>query len=330
MLPLIKHPPMPSFSLPEKLNLYYREELKDIALDLGLQRVSTLRKAELVERITAHLLRPEALRERLAVINERSMALFLEGGEAEADCSEGRKHDAAVDLDVLELGYVFSDGRYRTLSDVWELYQTKIAGEAFEAYRERALWVRKCFWWMDHLAGYVHMDVALEIVNTKEGFGIDEEELMRFVLATPQDQRLVGKEAFGLMSVRLMANFQEFKALLEAQHGKPYYVPTAREVEEFYETGALLSNQPYREMRRFLRKDMRMGASEAENLLLELWDRISLDNDFHGTTQWFLGQFEFRTEAQLRKAVDLFMAAANGTNLITNRGFSPGDARMRR
>lgn len=37
---------------------------------------------------------------------------------------------------------------------------------------------------------------------------------------------------------------------------KSYYIPTVAEVDEFYETGALLSDKAYQDMFRFLEKEM--------------------------------------------------------------------------
>ena len=76
---------------------------------------------------------------------------------------------------------------------------------------------------------------------------------------------------------------------------------------------------------KFLMTDMKMSHDEAENLLMDLWDRITMEDDLHGIMQWFWDQFEFENEAQVNKIVSLFMSLTNGTNLTINRGYAPSE-----
>jgi len=47
-------------------------------------------------------------------------------------------------------------------------------------------------------------------------------------------------------------------------------------------------------MKQFIITEMKLDKKKAENLLLDLWDKLFEDDDPHGTMQWFWDQFEFR------------------------------------
>ena len=53
-------------------------------------------------------------------------------------------------------------------------------------------------------------------------------------------------------------------------------------------------------MMRFLMTDMKMLYDESEDLLMDLWDMITMEDDPHGVMQWFWDQFEFENEAQIK------------------------------
>lgn len=109
------------------------------------------------------------------------------------------------------------------------------------------------------------------------------------------------------------------------QADKEFYIPTAEEVDEFYETGALISAKEYQCMQSFIMKEFGFSKGEAEDLLLDLWDRVSTYDDPHGTMQWFFDQFEFENDKQFEKIAELYMPIANSTRMLVNRGNKPSE-----
>ena len=65
----------------EKMDLYDKESLKGFASDLGIRKVSQLRKADLIERIAEEFLDPEKLYYRMAILDDDAMALLKEASE---------------------------------------------------------------------------------------------------------------------------------------------------------------------------------------------------------------------------------------------------------
>ena len=98
-------------------------------------------------------------------------------------------------------------------------------------------------------------------------------------------------------------------------------------MDEFYETGALLSDKVYQDMVRFLEKEVGLTHGEAEDILLDLWDKVSRDDDLQDSLQWFLRQFELEDDKQFEKLVNLYMSLTNGTRMLANRGHKPTELR---
>ena len=310
----------------EKMDMYDKESLKVFAADLWLRKVSQLKKEDLIERIAEKFLNPENLFYRLALLDDTAMGLLKAGSENPMEFSLGdSSFDLACTLNEMEVGSIDERRRFITLSDVWEICEKEFDHEKFEIYRERASWVWKCLRWTEYMYGYTPEDIFLKLINTKKKMHMTSEELREIFDHFPEDMlsTLCIEDAY--IERNYIGNKNASEALRRAQGDKDFYIPSADEVDEYYRTGALLSHKPYQEMRKFLVGDMEMDEDEAEDLLLDLWDKLTMENDPHGVMRWFWDQFEFTDEAQVKKVVSLYMPLCNGTNLLVNRGYAPAD-----
>ena len=62
--------------LKEKLNLYKKDNLKVFADDIGLTKLSKLKKSELVELVAARLLDPDVMFYRMSIFDDRAIEIF--------------------------------------------------------------------------------------------------------------------------------------------------------------------------------------------------------------------------------------------------------------
>lgn len=139
---------------------------------------------------------------------------------------------------------------------------------------------------------FTPLEIMLEVINVKKGFRMRAEELKEMFNNFPKDCLWsINFDEFFLSSL-YVTNMDSLRSLRYAQAEKSYYIPTAAEVDEFFETGALLSDKAYQDMLSFLKKEMGLAHLEAENILFDLWEKVSGDNDPHGTMQWFWNKFE--------------------------------------
>ena len=313
-------------SFREKMNMYDKESLKAFAGDLWLRKVSQLRKADLIEKIAETFLDPEKLFYRLAILDDESFDLLRSGSKEPLIISTDDKlFDIACTLNEMEVASFDNDHSFLTLTDVWEVYETELDHDKFSAYREKASWVWKCICWAENMYVYTPEDILLKVINGKKKMHMTPEELIDIFDHLPDE--LLNTFRFEDVYIEriYLHNRDSLENLRMAQGDKDYYIPTASEVEEYFQTGALLSKKPYQDMMKFLMADMKMSHEEAEDLLMDLWDMITMEDDPHGTMQWFWDQFEFENEAQVNKVVSLYMPLTNGTNLPINRGYAPSD-----
>ena len=268
--------------LKEKLNLYKKDNLKVFADDIGLTKLSKLKKSELVDLVAARLLDPDVMFYRMSIFDDRAIDLFEKGIGKFYRYSDEERDTVSVlnemDLAVAgrddageEILFVFDD-----VAEVWR----GVKNEKFDVYRKRASWVWKCLYWTVRLG-----DIFLSTIY-----------------ATDPD---------GLYDLRVR------------QQGKDYYIPTAAEVEELFDTCALLSTPSYQKMKGYMTKNLHLTETEAEDILLDLWDMISSEDDFHESMQWFMDQFEFKNKKQAGDLMNLFMPLSNNTRMMANKGHTP-------
>lgn len=313
-----------NITLGQKLGEYGKEALKDFAGDLGLRKLSRLKKADLVEKIVEKLLNPETMFYRASILTDKEIAVFEKGFDGPVKIS-GKDINPVGTLNQMEF-IVVSNGEYLVPCDVASAWK-QMKDDKFEAYHKRASWVWKCLYWTEEMYVFTPLEIMLEVINVKKGFRMRAEELKEMFNNFPKDCLWsINFDEFFLSSL-YVTNMDALRSLRYAQAEKSYYIPTAAEVDEFFETGALLSDKAYQDMLSFLKKEMGLAHLEAENILFDLWEKVSGDNDPHGTMQWFWNKFEFEDEKQLEKIVNLYTRLANETRMCTNRGHKPTELR---
>ena len=63
-------------TLKTSLLSYKKTELESYAKTLGIKRISSLKKAEIAEKVADELLNPEVMAKRLAILDDAQIALF--------------------------------------------------------------------------------------------------------------------------------------------------------------------------------------------------------------------------------------------------------------
>ena len=280
-------------SLKGKLNLYKKDELKVFADDIGLTKLSKLKKAELVELVAARLLDPDVMFCRMSIFDDRAMGIFEKGiGKFYRYTDEERE---TVDiLNEMELAAVGRDDAgedilfvFDEVAEVWR----GVKNEKFDAYRKRASWVWKCLYWTEEMYGYTPIENFLDVINVKKELRMTADELIEIFDHFPLDQLWTVRLDDIFLSTIYATDPDRLYDLRVRQQGKDYYIPTVAEVEELFDTCALLSTPDYQEMKKYMTKNMHLTETEAEDILLDLWDMLSKDDDFHETMEWFMEQF---------------------------------------
>lgn len=314
-------------SLKEKLNLYKKDELKVFADDLGLTKLSKIKKAELVELVAARLLDPDVMFYRLSIFDDKAIEVFEKGiGRFYRFTDEER--DTVSILNEMDLAAVGRDDAgedilyvFDEVAEVWQ----GVKNEKFDAYRKRASWVWKCLYWTEEMYGYTPIENFLDVINVKKELRMTADELIEIFDHFPLDQLWTVRLDDIFLSTIYAPDPDRLYDLRVRQQGKDYYTPTAAEVEELFDTCALLSTPAYQEMKKYMTKNMHLTETEAEDILLDLWDMLSTEDDFHESLQWFMEQFEFSNDKQAGDILNLFMPLSNNTRMISNKGHTPSE-----
>lgn len=314
-------------SLKGKLNLYKKDELKVFAVDIGLTKLSKLKKAELVELVAARLLDPDVMFCRMSIFDDRAIGIFEKGiGKFYRYTDEERE---TVDiLNEMELAAVGRDDAgedilfvFDEVAEVWR----GVKNEKFDAYRKRASWVWKCLYWTEEMYGYTPIENFLDVINVKKELRMTADELIEIFDHFPLDQLWTVRLDDIFLSTIYATDPDRLYDLRVRQQGKDYYIPTVAEVEELFDTCALLSTPDYQEMKKYMTKNMHLTETEAEDILLDLWDMLSTEDDFLESVQWFMGQFELMKKKQAEEVLNLFMPLSNNTRMIANKGHTPSE-----
>ena len=314
-------------SLKEKLNLYKKDELKVFADDLGLTKLSKIKKAELVELVAARLLDPDVMFYRLSIFDDGAIEIFEKGiGKFYRYTYEER--DTVNVLNEMEFAAVGRDDAGEDIlfvfDDVAEVWQG-VKNEKFDAYRKRASWVWKCLYWTEEMYGYTPIESFLDVINVKKELQMTADELIEIFDRFPLDQLWTVRLDDIFLSTIYAPDPDRLYDLRGRQQGKDYYIPTAAEVEELFDTCALLSTPAYQKMKKYMTKNLHLTETEAEDILLDLWDMLSTDDDFHECMEWFMEQFETKTKKQAIDLLNLFMPLSNNTRMISNKGHTPSE-----
>ena len=311
--------------LKEKLNLYKKDNLKVFADDIGLTKLSKLKKSELVDLVAARLLDPDVMFYRMSIFDDRAIDLFEKGIGKFYRYSDEERDTVSVlnemDLAVAgrddageEILFVFDD-----VAEVWR----GVKNEKFDAYRKRASWVWKCLYWTEEMYGYTPIENFLDVINVKKELRMTGDELVEVFDHFPLDQLWTVRLGDIFLSTIYATDPDGLYDLRVRQQGKDYYIPTAAEVEELFDTCALLSTPSYQKMKGYMTKNLNLTETEAEDILLDLWDMISSEDDFHECMQWFMDQFEFKNKKQAGDLINLFMPLSNNTRMMANKGHTP-------
>ena len=304
----------------QRIAEYNKESLKVMAGNLGLRKISKLKKAELVERIAERFLDPEVLFYRAAIFSDKEMALIEKGSDGLVSFSD-QDYDLVCRLNEMDFA-VLCHNEYLIPCDIAEALH-KIRTPEFETYRKRASWVWMCVKFAEQFYGYTPIENMLDLVNCKKGFRMKEQELIDIFDHFPEDHLWTLRVKDIFLAIVYASDIEQLKTLRTIQANKDFYIPGVAEVVEFYETDAILSDKPYQDLIRFLKSELGLEYVEAADILYDLWNMLSSDDDPHETMQWFWNQFEFENEKQVEKIVSLYMAAANGTRMLANRGYKP-------
>ncbi len=311
-----------STTIKRKMKEYTKEDLKNFAYDLDMYGISKLKKDELSDAIADKLLDPQTMFYRMSIFDDKAIELFEKAIGKLYEYTKDEFYAACI-FDGMDYAFMRENVLFvpQDVAEAWKTVRT----EDFERYRKRASWVWKCLHWTEEMYGYTPIEKFLDVCNIKKGFRIKRDELIRIFDRFPMDQLWTIRIDDIFLSLIYAEDKDELYSLRAMQADKDFYIPAVSEVEELFDTLALLSGKPYQDMLAFMKKRLHMPDSGAKDILHELWNKVAADDDPHDTMQWFWDQLVLDDESLVNEVMQLYTSLTNGTRMRVNRGHTPNE-----
>lgn len=312
--------------------VFCKADLEAIAKDLKLVGYNKLSQAELAKKIADSMLNPEYLADVLTQLQDDEIALLLDIS-SEPDGILPKNEDDERILDELVnnlLAFRLTNGRMHMPDDLRNLVGD-IWNDELEIKRQKRVWMFKCLKIAVYFYGVMTWDVLGQLFSRKFK-NISAEELRKIYYSTPEYYN-----DFTIYDGRLMRiGYEEdnyYKNLeLTMQRDKPFYIPSRREIDEFYEKDCLLSSPSHHAMYSFILRTFGCEKEIAELKVAELYKSINYNERLQDVVNQFEDDdingkegFVFPSEEAIRKFCDLYMEMNNNSHIISNRGYTPKD-----
>ena len=134
------------------------EGVPGLAKTLAIKRISSLKKAEIAEKVADELLNPEVMAKRLAILDDAQIALFEKAAKGAFMATEAEM-DTAYEACALDYMQVSEEGMLEVTEDVAEAYE-KMDQETFEKKRKDVSWLAKCLSFSAAMYGVAPVDTV--------------------------------------------------------------------------------------------------------------------------------------------------------------------------
>lgn len=282
----------------------------------GWGMLSHSNKAEMIERIAERYLDPVGMYYRIAILDDETMEVLEEGMKGPADIVFARPGLVEM-LNEMALAAIFGS-KYVVPCDVVAVIR-EVRTPEFDAYRRRASWVWMCLPFSEDFYGVTPVENMLALVNCKKGVRMTAQELIDMFDHFPVELNASIRCEDGF-AARGYEDPKARKALLKAQGDKPFYVPSAAQVIEYYETNALLSEESFENLYDFLTEEHDFGLVDFDRMLMELWRRFFHGRSLKAAMQWFLKVYRPIDREELERVTGLLEDIASEMRLVRNRG----------
>lgn len=305
-------------TLKTSLLSYKKTELESYAKTLGIKRISSLKKAEIAEKVAEELLNPEVMGKRLAILDDTQIALF-EKAAKNAFIPTETELDAAYEACALDYMQISEDGMLEVAEDVAEAYE-KVDKGTFNKKRKEISWLAKCLSFSATLYGVVPVQTLCEIYTSRPHYHADKESLLALFDEIPNEVNPCVLSEDVILDKQLVEE-NSYEALLNEQEGKSFYFPTWQQVEELSSKGCLLDEIVYKKLLAFFQKEMALGYEEAVAAVADIWNHLASGHgDVYSKLQEMIAKYNFQNKEDVRDFSTLLQSAVNSTRMITYRG----------
>lgn len=308
----------------EIMSSWTKEELKSLAEDLELKGYHSLKKDILVGKIKEELLKPSVMERQMMMFSDEEIAAF------ESVLKTTGYYPVRKDLELLEgfynLAYagIYNDNFAAVPDEVKKVYK-KVNTPKFRKKRKTAFWMIRCLTMVIFLYVLAPISVIKEMLVKCLGECIGEEEFREIFTLIPDylNPCVIRGEWVIYKEVLPQGLYNKIK---ESQEDLEYYIPEQEEILDYTEHGYPSRDACCRKVKEFLGKRMKIENEFVEELMCELYSRLSLGKMPSDVVEIFEEEgIIFPDETTVRDFIILLMDLNNNTRMIQNRGWTPNE-----
>lgn len=308
----------------EIMSSWTKEELKSLAEDLELKGYHSLKKDILVGKIKEELLKPSVMERQMMMFSDEEIAAF------ESVLKTTGYYPVRKDLELLEgfynLAYagIYNDNFAAVPDEVKKIYK-KVNTPKFRKKRKTAFWMIRCLTMVIFLYVLAPISVIKEMLVKCLGECIGEEEFREIFTLIPDylNPCVIRGEWVIYKEVLPQGLYNKIK---ESQEDLEYYIPEQEEILDYTEHGYPSRDACCRKVKEFLGKRMKIENEFVEELMCELYSRLSLGKMPSDVVEIFEEEgIIFPDETTVRDFIILLMDLNNNTRMIQNRGWTPNE-----
>jgi len=314
------------------INLLDKKDLEFIAKEFKLNIPSGKGKKAITNVIYSQLFSEKSIVDRLIHLEDKEIELF----DLIAKSSKGRFPETddeemiGEDLTYMLLAFPLKDERLIVPELIRKVYEDKWSHE-LEVERQKRVWMYKCIDIARIYYGVMSWDVLAQLFARKFK-KTDMEELKDIFRTTPDlynDMIEIGDRI-------VLRGYEEddYYKYLEGtlQRDKPYYIPSRKEIEEFYDKGCILSSPSHQAMLKFLIKTFNCSQKQAELKVMEIYHQISNNERMQTVLDGLSnlsadsdGEVVFASDKDFEEFARVYINMHNHSHLMLNRGYTAND-----
>ena len=306
-------------------SVYHKEDLKTLAKELGLEKLSKFTSAELAEKSANELLTKTVMQSRLQWKTDREIKIFEKVLEAGGMYTPKNPNESSDLASFAEDEYVFWLADEETVvipADVEAAYRKWYTPELAGRRRDQ-MFLTACLWTVQHYYGAIPLDEFYKLV--KKGSDIPQRELKERILALPEEFNscvLIGD----LVVDEGAAEDDIYRRIMEAQGEKEYYIPSRKEILELYDEDYPASQEECRKLYEFFLRTFDMDEAQAQDMTQESWQIFNYSHDLRDAMDLINeAELTFDDDKELQEYVNLLTGLNNHTRMLAHRGHMPAE-----
>ena len=308
--------------LRDYLNAYDREDLEHIAEEIFLAGYRMMAEAELAQKLAEELLRPEVMKERLMTVPEESMEAMERALNRGCFCPD--KKELELLLPIYELDYLiaYEDERTEVAADVRDVFSAINTSE-YRLQRREQYWMWVCVRIVELFYASAPQEIVYRMYKKYSGLDAGSADFQRVFESLPKKYRSCQLQNGKVIAIEALFN-DVYQEIENSQSGKSFYIPDAKEAEDYARHGYPSRDIWYRKLGEYLEETFGAGEEIRETVLSVLWDHACMGEPLAVTLDWMKNSgFEFPSEEAYHRFISLESNAANNTRKLILRGHTP-------